>query len=255
VSDYPSAEQLAPEIVRVSHALHANGWVANHDGNVTAALGEGRYLATPTAVSKAAVQVSMLIVVNGAGEVLEGSRGSFSEIKLHMAAYRSRGDVRAVLHAHPPIATAFAVAGRALGEPFMAEPIVSLGAEIPLVPFGLPGEKALDASIASALERADAVMLGNHGVITVGPDLDTCLLRMELVEHMCKIALAATQLGGTKPLPHSVVQKLSEKHAKLFPREILSGGRGGGVTTTVARTQTSKGDGNRLVQEALRKLL
>lgn len=253
MSEYPSVEQLAPEVVRVSHALHNNGWVANHDGNVTAALGEGRYLATPTAISKAETQVSMLIVVNGEGVVLEGSRGSFSEIKLHMAAYHCRGDVRAVLHAHPPISTAFAVAGRSLGEPFLAEPIVSLGAEIPLVPFGLPGEPALDASIASALSRADAVMLGNHGMLTVGPDLATCLLRMELVEHMCKIAMAADKLGGIKPLPSSVVQKLSEKHAKLFPRQVIAGGYRGAPAAT--RTTTSKGDGDRLVQEALRRLL
>jgi L-fuculose-phosphate aldolase len=253
VSSYPSKEQLAPEVVRVSRTLHANGWVANHDGNVTASLGAGRYIATPTAISKGAAQVSMLIVVNGKGEVLEGSRGSFSEIKLHMVAYRTRGDVRAVLHAHPPTATAFAVAGRSLGEPFMAEPIVSLGAEVPLVPFGLPGEPELDGAISAALERADAIMLGNHGVLTVGPDLETCLLRMELVEHMCKIALQANQLGGAKPLPYSVVQKLSEKHAKLFPREILNGSISRAPVAT--RTITSKGDGERLVQAALKKLL
>jgi len=253
VSEYLTTEQLAPEVVRVAHALHANGWVANHDGNVTAAIGDGRYIATPTAISKGATKVSMLIVVNGDGEVIEGSRGSFSEIKMHLAAYKCRGDVRAVLHAHPPTATAFAVSGHSLGTPFMAEPIVSLGPEVPLIPFGLPGEPALDSSIAEALERADAVMLGNHGVLTVGPDLDTCLLRMELVEHLCKIALAAHQLGGTKPLPQSVIQKLSEKHAKLFPRDIIRGHRS--LESSTRPSMTSKGDGDRLVKEALRRLL
>ncbi|MCP4809110.1 MAG: class II aldolase/adducin family protein [Proteobacteria bacterium] len=212
-----SEESLRRDVVATSLELHARGWVANHDGNVTTRLGE-RFLSTPTAVSKSAVSSEMLIVVDDSGSVVQGTRKAFSELKLHLAAYRCRPDVGAVLHAHPPTATGFAVSGVDLGEPFMAEPIVSIGSRIPTVPFGLPGDPELDASLAAALGGADCVLLANHGVLTVGPDLETCLLRMELVEHVAKIALVARQLGGPVAIPSHIVDKLQKKHDGLFPR-------------------------------------
>jgi len=213
-----SEEALRAELVRRSRDLHARGWVANHDGNLTARLGDDRFLATPTAVSKGAVGPEMLIVVDGSGAVVQGTRLGFSELKLHLAAYRTRADVQCVVHAHPPTATGFAVAGQELGPPFMAEPIVSLGPRIPLVPFGLPGAPELNAALGDALADADVVMLQNHGVLAVGPDLETCVLRLELLEHLCKVALVARQLGGPVPLPDAVVQTLADKHRSLFPR-------------------------------------
>ncbi|MCB9746462.1 MAG: class II aldolase/adducin family protein [Alphaproteobacteria bacterium] len=236
-------ERLRREVLETSHALHARGWVANHDGNVTAALGEGRYLATPTSESKGAVTAESLIVVDGEGALLAGTRKGFSELKLHLAAYRARADVRAVLHAHPPSATGLAVAGVPLGEPFMAEPVVSLGREIPLLPFAMPGEN--DADIAQALGRADALMLGNHGVLTVGPDLETCLLRMELVEHLARIFLVAQQVGGPQRLPAELVHALQAKHEALFPKEL-------GQSSSAPLTTPSGGAGS-IVNEALRR--
>lgn len=251
-----SEEQLRRELIRVSHTVHARGWVANHDGNLTAQLAPGRFLATPTAVSKGDVSGEMLIVVDGAGQVLQGTRKSFSELKLHLTAYRSRADVRAVLHAHPPTATGFAVAGIPLRGPFMAEPIVSLGSEVPLIPFGLPGDPALDANLSGALGAADVVMLGGHGLIAVGPDLDTCLLRMELVEHLCKIALVARQLGGARVLPEETIQALQAKHDSLFVRENRQAGTQ--LPTVSERSpgtrDFSQGEAGLLVQAALNKL-
>ncbi len=185
--------------------------MANHDGNVTARLGPGRFLSTPTAISKGAVSSESLIVVDGMGEVLQGTRKAFSELKLHLAAYRRRPDIGCCIHAHPPTATGFAVARRSFGPPFMAEPVVSIGREVPLVDFGMPGDLDLDE-----LGRADVLLLANHGVLAVGPDLETALLRIELVEHMAKIALVAHQLGGPVALPESLVASLQKKHESLF---------------------------------------
>ena len=136
-------EALRAELVERSRELHQRGWVANHDGNLTVRLGPGRFLATPTAVSKGAVVPEMLIVVDEKGAVVQGTRGGFSELKLHLAAYKARPEVQCVVHAHPPTATGFAVAGQELGPPFMAEPVVSIGPRVPLVPFGLPGDPDL----------------------------------------------------------------------------------------------------------------
>lgn len=201
------------ELVALCHHLHARGWVANHDGNVSCRLDEG-FLASPTAVSKAEVGPEMVVRLDGAGTVVEGTRRVFSEIALHLAAYRARPDAQWVVHAHPPHATAWAVAGRSFWDaPFMAEPVVSLGAELPLVDA---------AGVEAALRRCDAVLLAGHGVLTLGPDATTARLRMELVEHLARIAALAQPLGGTLPLPHAEVERLLEARAKAGlgpPRE------------------------------------
>lgn len=210
-------ERYRREIVEVSHALHSRGWVANHDGNLSARLdgsGGARLLCTPTAVSKGDVSPESLIVVGPDNAVLQGTRKPFSELRLHRVAYAARPDVNVVIHAHPPTATGFAVAGVALGPAFMAEPVVSLGESVPLVPYGLVGSPDLDEALSRALQGADAVLLANHGVLTVGPSFELALLRMELVEHLCKIALVARQLGGPVPIPRGDVEKLLEQRAK-----------------------------------------
>ena len=208
----PSEETLRADLVAASHALHARGWVANHDGNVTARLGD-HFLSTPTAVSKCAVRPEMLIVVDHDAQVVQGTRKGFSELKLHLAAYALRPDIGCVIHAHPPTATGFAVANIELGPPFMAEPVVSLGRRIPLVPFSMSPD-------LGALADADALMLANHGVLTVGPDLETALLRMELVEHIARIALVARQLGGPVALPDDLVDQLQKKHEGIFDKTV-----------------------------------
>jgi len=204
-------ESLHGELLKTSHALHARGWVANHDGNVSARLGSGRFLATPTAISKGDVEPAWLIVVDADGKVVQGDRRSFSEWQLHRAAYAARPDITVVLHAHPPCATAFAVSGADLGHPFMAEPVVTLGPTIPVVPYHRPKDPALDGAIGAALREADVALLDRHGVIAVGGSFEQALLRLELVEHLAKIAQAAAGLGGTRRLPADEIAALSKK--------------------------------------------
>lgn len=201
---------LEDQIVDYSHRLHSAGWVANHDGNITMRLAPDRFLATPTGVSKAAVCREQLIVVDGSGQVVSGSSKPFSEIELHLYVYRHRHDVRAVVHAHPPTATGFAVAGIPLVPSMMAEPVVSLGADIPIVPYGRPRSPEATLNLGKFLDDADALLLGNHGALSYGADLETAYLRMELMEHLAKIQLVARQLGGVREIPASDVQKLLE---------------------------------------------
>ncbi len=203
----------AADVADYAQRLHARGWVANHDGNISVRDGNGRFLVTPTATSKAAVRADGLVIVDSAGRAVGGRGKPFGELGLHLAVYAARGDVNAVVHAHPPTATGFAVAGVPLDEAFIAEAVVSLGAGVPTVPFAAPG-----ADAASALEPFthdyDAALLANHGVIAWGPDLETAFLRLELVEQLAKVALVARQLGGVRPLPPSVLPKLLDARAK-----------------------------------------
>lgn len=209
----PSRADLATELVHASHALHRNGWVANHDGNLSVRLGPGRYLVTPTATSKLDVTEGSLAVVGDDGKPVEGEARPPSEFALHLGAFAERPDIGAVIHAHPPYATAIACTGKGITT-FLAEAVVSIGPEVPVTTFALPFGATGAAPIRALIDRYDALLLCRHGVITVGKDLETALLRMELVEHLAKIATLALPHGGVQPLPEDVLRPLIEKRRK-----------------------------------------
>lgn len=204
-------ESFRQDIVRYSHRLHANGWVANHDGNLSARLDDGRLLCTPTAVSKGDVQPGWLIVVAEDGSVVEGTRRAFSELQLHRAAYAARPDISVVIHSHPPVCCGYAVAGVPLPYPLLAEPVVSLGPEIPMVPYIRTGQPELADAIGLALQTADVVLLERHGVLAVGGSFEQAYLRMELLEHQAKIAMNASVIGQVRLLPQSEIDALAKK--------------------------------------------
>ncbi len=209
----PTRAELARQIVAVSHALHARGWVANHDGNVSVRLDGGRFLVTPTAISKADATEGGLAVTDASGAPVEGDTRPPSEFALHLGAYAERPDVHAVVHAHPPYATAMACAGKGL-DVFLPEAVISIGTSVPLAPFAIPSGEAGAAPVRALIDRFDALMLCRHGVITVGPTLELAMLRMELVEHMARIATVALPHGGVQPLPADVIPTLLAKRRK-----------------------------------------
>ncbi|NOY92425.1 MAG: class II aldolase/adducin family protein [Deltaproteobacteria bacterium] len=202
----PTEHALRRQAAEVSRLLWERGWVANHDGNVSARLAPGRIVATPTALSKRALGAEDMLLIDESRRVLRGRRRIFSEVGLHLEVYAARVDVGAVVHAHPPYATARAVTGRAL-PCFLPEAVVSLGESIPLVPFALPGKSAED-SLRPCLLDSDAVLLAGHGVLSWGDDLEQAYLRMELVEHLSRVAQLAEASGGVHALPRSVLDPL-----------------------------------------------
>jgi L-fuculose-phosphate aldolase len=205
------------DVAEYARLLHGAGWVANHDGNVSArAADQRRFFATPTAISKRLIDAHDVITVDIEGKVLTGRRKLFGEWHLHATCYKARPDAKAVLHAHPPSATAFAVARRPLGAPPLPEMVVSLGANVPLLDYALPKSPAQDQALARALTDGDAdvVLLAGNGVVAVGADLEQAFLRLELVEHWARILTAAAVLGGPQPLPADDVKKLLEARTK-----------------------------------------
>lgn len=202
------------QLLAIAHELHARGWVANHDGNVTLRLAGDRLLATPTALSKRVLTEADLIVLDGQNQVVQGGRRPFSEIALHRAVYAARPDARAVVHTHAPHAAGLSVAGVAVEPRMLAEAVVSLGAEVPLLPYAFPQSADQIAALKHAALIYDAVTLGNHGVLAWGDDLEQAFLRAELVEHLATIQLAAMQAGGLKLVPQADVQRLLEARTK-----------------------------------------
>ena len=215
----PTLAQARRQLLAIAHELHARGWVANHDGNVTLRLPGEHLLATPTALSKRVLTESDLIVLDARDRVLQGGRKAFSELKLHRAVYASRPDVRAVVHTHAPNATALAVAGVAIEPRMLAEAVVSLGAEIPLLPYAFPQSAEQIGQLTQAALKFDALTLGNHGVLAWGDDLEQAYLRAELLEHLAAIQLRAMQIGRLTTLPAADLARLldARKKAGLGP--------------------------------------
>ena len=215
----PTLAQARRQLLAIAQELHARGWVANHDGNVTLRLPGDHLLATPTALSKRVLTESDLIVLDAKDRVLHGGRKPFSEIKMHRAIYAARPDVRAIVHTHAPNATALAVAGVAVEPKMLAESVVSLGAEIPLLPYGFPQSAEQVAQLKQAALTYDALTLGNHGVLAWGDDLEQAFLRAELVEHLAAIQLRALQIGRVTTLPLADLTRLldARKKAGLGP--------------------------------------
>jgi L-fuculose-phosphate aldolase len=206
--------RLRAQLVETSRRLHAMGWVANHDGNASVRLTGDRFLITATAISKADVDDASLLVVDAKGNVLEGRRKPFSELDLHLAAYAARPDVQAVLHAHPPYATATGLVGQALDCPTMPEVVVSLGPVIPCALRTMPKSEAGTQQLAQLVAEHDALLLSGNGALTVGDELNQAFLRMELVEHYAKILSLARAMGTVRPLAPAEIDALLAARTK-----------------------------------------
>jgi L-fuculose-phosphate aldolase len=199
--------ELRRQICKTGRKMYANGFVAACEGNLSIRLDRDRILVTPAGACKGHLAPGDLLITDLSGAVLYGNRRPSTEMLMHLLFYRLRPDVRAVCHAHPPTATGFAAAGRALEEAVLPEVIVGLG-KIPLAPYGTPGTWELCAGLEPLASKFDAVLLENHGVVTCGQDLTTAYQRLETVEQFAKILLTAVSLGGPRLLPHAEVQKL-----------------------------------------------
>jgi L-fuculose-phosphate aldolase len=210
---YKTEQEHRDELVRVCRRIYDKGWVAANDGNVSIRLDRERLLCTPTAMSKGVVEGTDLIVCDMEGNKLEGHRERTSEITMHTVIYAMRPDIGAVVHAHPPVATGFAVASRALDLALLPEVVIQLGA-VPLARYGLPGTAAITEGMIPFIPNYDALLLENHGCTTYGQDVWQAFFRMETVEHFARITLVAELLGGAKPLPRDEVEKLFKARSR-----------------------------------------
>ncbi len=202
-------KELKEQIVDICHKMWQLGWVAANDGNITVKVAEGRYLATPTGISKGFITTDKLVLIDNEGDVIEALEGykPSSEIKMHLRCYKERPDVGAVVHAHPPTATGFAVAHVPLDSYSMVETVLAVGS-IPITPYGTPSTHEVPDAIAPYLAEHDVVLLENHGALTLGADLITAYYRMETLELQAKISLTARLLGGEKEISDDNVTRL-----------------------------------------------
>jgi L-fuculose-phosphate aldolase len=202
-------DQLRRDIVEVGRRLWTRGYVASNDGNISVRLPDGRLLMTPTGVSKGFMSPEMMVITDLDGRQLAGepNRKPSSEILMHLVAYRHRRDVNAVVHAHPPLATGFAVAGIPLDRAVLAEVVTTLGS-IPIAEYGTPSTPELPASVEPFVRTHDALLLANHGALALGKDVFAAYYKMETIEHFARISLVARLLGREHLLSREEVDRL-----------------------------------------------
>ena len=202
-------EQIKDQICDVCHKMWQLGWVAANDGNVSALLDDNTILTTPTGMSKSFITPEKLIRVDRQGNVLEAAGGlrPSSELKMHLRCYDRRDDVRSVIHAHPPGATGFAVAHKAMDMYNMIEDVAAIGA-VPLTPYGTPSTMEVPDTIEPYLQEHDVMLLENHGALAVGSDVITAYYRMESLELWAKITINAVILGGSIDINRKNIDKL-----------------------------------------------
>ncbi len=210
-----SEAKLRRSVVTFGKWLYRLGFMPGTSGNLSVRIGPDRVLATPTGASKYLLSPADMVVVDLDGQQLTGPRKVTSEIGIHLAIYRRRPEINAVVHAHPPIATGFACAGRALDEPLCSEAIMTLG-PVPLAPYATTGSDELATSLASLIPGHTAILMANHGAVTFGDDLLDAFLKMETVEHFANICLVAHQLGSARPLKEPAIHQLLEAKSRYL---------------------------------------
>jgi L-fuculose-phosphate aldolase len=190
---------LRREIVEIGLRLYDRGLIVAAEGNISVRLADNRILVTPAGLCKGRMAAEDLVVVDTAGTKLQGERSPSSELPMHLTAFAIRPDIGACVHAHPPYATAFAVSGIALADCILPEVVAILGS-VPLTEYATPSTQEVGDSIAKYLERFDAFLLKNHGVLTIGSDLEEAYRKMEIVERFAEIVSIARGLGAVDEL-------------------------------------------------------
>jgi L-fuculose-phosphate aldolase len=195
------------DLIEIGRRLHARDLVGAAEGNLSVRLGPDRFLVTGSGVSKGHLGATDLVVVDGHGERVQGTRRPSTELRMHLAAYAARPDVAAIVHAHPITAVALTVAGLPPPSDLVPEAAVTLG-PVAVAPFATPGTDEVPASLAPLLAGHDVILLERHGAIAFGRSLAEAFERMETLERVARIALAARLLGRCEPLPAAAVDRV-----------------------------------------------
>ena len=201
-------QAIKEEIVKVATRCYDRGLLVAGDGNISVRVGPNRLIATPSGVSKGWMTPEMMVAVDLEGRPLESTSYKVSsEWPMHQVIYQARPDIHAVVHAHPPHATAFAVAGLSLDKAILSEVVLTLGC-VPLAAYGTPSTRELTDAIAPFLEFHDALLMANHGAVAYAETLEKAFNKLETLEHTCKISFLARTLGNENVIPGRAIEKL-----------------------------------------------
>ncbi len=212
--------KLKEDLKRVCNLAYQKGLLSGNEGNLSLKISDNLILVTPRNSHKGTIETGDFVTIDINGTVISnGNRIPTTELALHLEAYKKRPDIKAVVHAHPPTAVSFSVAGLDLNLPAIPEIIVLLG-EVPTVPYGEPGTDKLAELAGIYLEKHDAVILAHHGAVTVGTDIFNAYCKMESLEHAAKIMHSAQALGDIKTLEQADISDLIKQRHKTYGKEV-----------------------------------
>jgi L-fuculose-phosphate aldolase len=240
--------QTRADIVEIGRRLYARGLIGGNEGNVSVREGDTLWV-TPAGVCKGFLSSDMIVPTDLEGRPRDGGRAS-TEVLVHAAVYRRRPDVRAVVHAHPPAATGFAAAGIPLDRPLTAEAVVTLG-PVPVIPYGMPSTSALARHVGDAICSAQAILMANHGALTVGEDVFRAWERMETLEQLARVSLVTRLLGRDMALGAGDVQRLVAAQARAgYPPPVCAPEAG---PTVEGEVTLGRAELVRLITEAIER--
>jgi L-fuculose-phosphate aldolase len=228
------------QMVAIGRRMYQRGYVAATDGNISVRLDDGRILITPSGVCLGEMGPVDLVAIESGGAVCDQTQRPSTELPMHLEVYGQRPDVSAVIHAHPPLATAFTVAGIDLAQCVIPEVVLTMG-RIPTTRYATPSTEQGREAVRDLIGEHDALVLDRHGTLTVGPDLTSAYRKLEKVEHAAQVTLAARQLGNVRTLPPEEVRRLETMRVDLgLGDEVTSCSRCG----TCGREGGGNGNGN-----------
>jgi len=196
------------QVIEAGRRLAGRFFVASNDGNLSARLDDGTFLVTPSSVNKGDMESDDLLKVDADGRVLAGARKPTSEMKMHLAVYRVRPDVAGIVHAHPPAATGFAACRIRLDRDVVLPEVVFGLGRIGFAEYGTPTTEEIPRAVEKEIGACDALLLSNHGALTVAGDVMLAYYRMEVLEMYARVRLVTKILGDPKPLSESQVTEL-----------------------------------------------
>src|SRR5579884_1540730 len=206
--------KLKELICEIGRRVYAKGFAAANDGNITIRLNQKEVLCTPTMVSKGFLKPEDICKVDYEGKQLAGVRKRSSEVLLHLAIYKARPDINAVVHCHPPHATAFAVAQEPIPKCVLPEVEVFLG-EVPMALYETPGTQKFAETVLPYVKDCNTIILANHGTVTFGADLEKAYFNTEIIDAYCKILILARQLGRVNYFTEGQTRELLDLKKRL----------------------------------------
>ncbi len=207
--------KIREQICDIGRRLYEKNYVAANDGNISVRLGKGRYLCSPTLVSKGFMKPADIALVDDKGNQISGGKPRTSEVLLHLEIYHELPEINAVVHAHPPHATAFAVAGMQLPNCILPEVEIFIG-QVPLAEYDTPGGKNFAETILPHLRnKANTILLANHGAVACDKTLEQAYFHLETLDQYCRILLLAKEIGKVRTLPPEKMSELMQLKGRL----------------------------------------
>lgn len=220
--EYPSDFEAKQLIIEIGKRMYAKNFVASNDGNISVKVSDHTVWCTPTGVSKGYMTDEMLVLMDLDGTVIRGTYKPSSEMKMHLRVYNENPDLKAVVHAHPPAATSYAIAGLPLNQAILTEAVMGIG-EIPLAPYAMPGTNEVPDSIAPFVKTHNGCLLANHGALAWGKSAMEAWMRMESIEYYAMVSMYTRGLiGQVNELTCDQVDRLIERRTN---DGIMTGGR------------------------------